>query len=134
MRTLYDPENNVLFAGAKETLAWCKEHGYELILVSRKEGQREKQMQELGINDYFSNIILTKDKRHEIHTIAQEHMKTHLYVVGDRVREEITAGNAVGATTIWFKLGKFAQELPESKEQEPTHCISSYTELVKILP
>jgi len=39
----------------------------------------------------------------------------------------------IGAITIWIKKGKFADELPISREEEPDYTITSLRELLPIL-
>ena len=46
-------------------------------------------------------------------------------VIGDRVRSELAVGKSLGATTIWVKQGKFAEEGPENDQQQPDNIVSS---------
>jgi FMN phosphatase YigB (HAD superfamily) len=46
-------------------------------------------------------------------------------VVGDRIREEIALGNRMGMRTVWYRAGKFADELPEGEDQEPWATVTS---------
>lgn len=52
--------------------------------------------------------------------------------IGDRVRSELEIGNKLGATTIWVKQGKFADELPEMRAQEPRFTVTSLSNLHKL--
>ncbi|QQS20436.1 HAD hydrolase-like protein [Candidatus Saccharibacteria bacterium] len=53
--------------------------------------------------------------------------------IGDRVRSELAVGNVLGATTIWVKQGKFANELPELDSEKPTSTVASLTEVKNLL-
>ena len=59
-----------------------------------------------------SGVFLVKEKNAEIfNEIANtEHgvSPSEVYVVGDRIEDEIRFGNMNGFTTIWFKKGKYS--------------------------
>ena len=50
-------------------------------------------------------------------------------VVGDRVRSEIEVGNRLGMITIQVKQGIFADELPETDIQKPSHIVATLYEV-----
>lgn len=53
-------------------------------------------------------------------------------VVGDRVRSEIEIGNKLRTITIWVKQGRFCEETPLSKFQEPKFIINSLIDLLDL--
>ena len=53
------------------------------------------------------------------------------FVVGDRIKGEITFGNQVGYQTIWVKAGAFSLELPMTKEEEPDFEVKKLKEILR---
>lgn len=54
-------------------------------------------------------------------------------VAGDKLESEIEAGNRLGMTTIWARLGQEDPSSPGSPEQTPDHEIDSLSELTALL-
>lgn len=111
--------------------------GHKLYLVSRREQNRENLVKRLGIEKYFSDIALFSEKNEEVFKKfmdRNEIEKNGAIIVGDLAREEIAIGNALGMKTIWFRNGKFANELPRSKKEEPTFRITNLEEILTIVP
>jgi len=133
MRTLYDPESDVLIDGVLQTLEVLKEHRYRMCLVSRKEGQRQEKIHDLGIAHFFEEMHLVEDKQEAMEAIKKKHMQRKLWVVGDRVRGEIAVGNRIGAITVWFKNGAFRGEEPVHSDEYPDFTITSFSEFLKLL-
>ena len=65
---------------------------------------------------------LTKQKRYK-----------NIYVIGDRVKKEITLGNALGYETIWLNKGKFKKESPSNAKEIPRYTILSLKAAIEIL-
>lgn len=133
MRTLYDPERDMLIDGAKQVLsATCRNS--TCYLISRNEGQRMQKVVELEITDYFKEIILVPEKNKEVFCrLIQEHNPEAVFVVGDRIEDEISIGNSLGCKTVWFQNGKFANRLPEKSKDRPWKIITELPSLLKIL-
>lgn len=134
-RTLFDPEKDKLFPGVKVLLSKLKKN-YKLALISQKEDGRLVKISKLGLNNNFAFINLTTDKTAgelkkccELLNVEPE----EVLVVGDRVRGEIVLGNQLGATTVWLRKGKFANELPGSKAEEPKFIIKRINNLEEIV-
>src|SRR3989344_524151 len=110
-RTLYDPEKEILLPDVAYTLQKLRDAGIRLYVVTRDEGNRSDIISQLGIKDFFHEIVLVprKSKKVFMSLLSADGDK---YIVGDRAREEIFFGNQCGAKTIWFKNGKFASEVP----------------------
>ena len=131
-RTLYNPEQAILYDGVDELLNELYSRKYKLYLVSRLEGQRLAEIQKLGIDKYFKEIYLVTDKREQIHKIRELHPKAHIWVVGDRMNEEIMYGMEIGAKTVWLQKGKFKDEYDFSK-RKPDYVIGDITQTLEIL-
>ena len=131
-RTLYDPDQEQLLPDAIDVVAALKTRGYTLHLISRGKEGRAKKISALPIYSYFDSVIVTDEKKlddfKELFKNSEEN-----FVIGDRIKREIYLGNCVGATTIWIKNGKFANELPSSKDEEPTYTVASPAEILSLL-
>lgn len=127
-RTLFDPESKKLFPGVIDMLTKLKNDN-RLILITRKEGQREDLIEKLGLKELFERIVLTDKKTVEAFTsLIAKNDRT--IVVGDRLVDEITIGNQLGCTTIHLKQGKFADDQSPVK---PHFTIQAITELLPII-
>ena len=133
MRTLYDPETGKHIAGANVLLKTLHKHHIPMYLVSYKEGHRTTLMDELGIRKYFTAVELVDNKRQAMESLKKDHAREHIWVVGDRVQEEIMEGNRIGATTVWFKQGHFAGEEPMVPEEKPDFTITELTQVLDLL-
>lgn len=129
-RTLYNPDSDTLFPETLALLAYAKTCGYQLFLVGKTGEGRDTRIQELQLTDFFTTVYLVAEKTLEL---FQKLSVGPTIIIGDRVRGEIMLGNQCGATTIWFKNGKFSTELPTTPTEEPTHTILSLAELYRWL-
>jgi FMN phosphatase YigB (HAD superfamily) len=130
MRTLYDPQSDRLVYGAKRVLnTLYKKH--DLFLVSYRENQRHALIRELGIEKYFRRInFVDKKTKREFKKIISPKQYRYIWIVGDRVEDEISIGNGLGWRTIWVAQGKFKNRLPKYHAEYPTYSTKS---LYKIL-
>lgn len=129
-RTLYDPDRDALFPETLALLAHAKSLGYRLYLISKAGEGRDARIQDLELHTLFHEVHLVQEKNLEL---FQKLAVGPTLVVGDRIRREITLGNQCGATTIWFRSGKFSTELPTTPIEEPTHAITALAELYRWL-
>ena len=84
------------------------------LLCKKGGGDRAEIISSLGLEPYFCKILIVEGRK------KPEHLQECLdamgvaadesAVVGDRVVEEISAGNQIGMKTIWYKQGKFSSE------------------------
>lgn len=126
MRTLYDPDEDKLIDGALGLIQAAQRMGYSLVLLSKTGAGRVDQLIDLGIVKYFNRIMLVNHKTlammqsflTELGAIASDS-----FVIGDRAQHELRVGNAAGMQTIWYRQGKFAEELPIG--YQPTHTINA---------
>ena len=106
--TIYDPESAGLMPGAKELLEGLKAKNIPMMLVSKQVFGREGLPAQLGIADYFSEILFVDQKtgKHFLEIMERHGAKPeNTYVIGDYLPSEIRAGNEAGAFTIHFKYG-----------------------------
>ena len=132
LRTLYDPEENILIKGVKETLDELSKNN-TLLLVSRDEGQRKKILKDLGIEHYFKEVFLLPEKtEREFSQIIQKYKEGSqtTYVIGDRIQDEIYIGNRLGCKTIWVRHGKFKNILPNSIAEKPWRSVPNISDIV----
>lgn len=133
-RTLYDPEGQKLTHGALKVLSTLNRKKINLVLIGKGNVQMQKEVERLRVKKYFSTIIFQQGRKDT--KIFKKHLSKiskQTLVVGDRVKEEITIGNTIGAKTIWFKKGKFSKEVPHTKNEQPTYIIKKLTDLLKII-
>lgn len=134
-RTLYDPETKKLEPKALEVLRFLKSRNFDLVLVSTGKKERKVKIRELGLNNFFSEIIIPAYKSLKIFKKIIEKRKNikKVLMIGDRIKSEIKIGNTLGCVTVWLKKGKFAQELPENKKEKPDFIIRRLEELLRVL-
>ena len=130
-RTIFNPETNALYDGVLELLQSLSLN-HNLVLVSKDEMGREIKLKNMGIAEYFENTIFVKEKTVEVFKSLVKNDEKVL-VVGDRVRGEICIGNQLGFITIWVTQGKFANEIPQKKNEIPNHSIEEIKQLYKII-
>jgi len=130
-RTIFNPDTGALYLGVLELINNLSKN-HELSLISKNEPGRKDVLQELGIDTFFKNILFVDTKSTEIfkQIVGNENMAI---VVGDRIFGEIAVGNELGYITVWVRQGKFKDEIPKSKHQEPNHTIDNIRELKEII-
>ncbi len=139
-RTLYDRDRKQFFPEVRQVLEYLYPR-YKLAIVSiAKENfpaeERIKQLEVSGFDRYFSSMLF--DESHKDHLFSETLEKFKLKpidaaFVDDRVQRGITWGNKHGAMTIWYRNGKFANELPDASTGNPTYTIENLSSLKEIL-
>lgn len=142
-RTLYDPETKDLFPETKTTLDALRARRLKLgllsVAVSNDTQKRVDQLSQLGIRDYFQAIdIIERDTEGKDFTkilrelgLLENPQKTA--VVGDNLKREITAGNRIGAFTIWTTQRLSADWKPQNQEQTPRAIINDIYSLIPLI-
>ncbi len=135
-RTIYDPQNASLMKGATDLLDFFRDKGLVMSLLSKaNQPGREEEIKNLGIETYFVDTIVTYGKKKPAHfRHLLEAMKTEpseTIVIGDRVKSEIHLGNELGMRTIWLRKGKFKEEWPDQKSEEPDFVVKSLEEILQ---
>ncbi len=134
-RTLYNPDSGFLVEGALELLENLSKN-FTLVLYSKDKSDRRKLISDLGIDSFFKEIIVVEEKNPEdIQKVAEKlGVKTsEIVLIGDRIKSEVLAGKKAGCKTIWLKKGKFSEEFPENKEQEPDAVISELLDVLLLI-
>lgn len=133
-RTLYNPDCKKLVTGTPKLLQFLKKTNTIIILIGKGGNEMFKEVKRLNIEKYFSKIIFQEGKK-DIKVFSQfvstKNPKLTM-VVGDRVRSEIELGNKLKTMTIWLKQGKFSEELPLNKFQEPNFVVNSIKKLFEL--
>jgi len=133
-RTLFDPDNNGLISGAVELLNGLKFLGATMILVSKNEPGREGRLYELGIVDFFEEVLFVDGKTEALfQEVIARYQAEKVYVIGDHPYQEIRAGNQTGAFTIQFKQGRFAKLAPEIDADKPDAEIVNLPDALKYI-
>ena len=137
-RTIYDPESDALIEGSLDLLEKLISEGYKLCLLSKKTTKdRRQQISNLGLDEYFLGIQVIEGKKSvenlERCRQVMSLKASEIAVVGDRVQGEISLGNQLGMVTIWYKSGKFSNEMPQNESQKPTHTITKLEETLQYL-
>lgn len=135
-RTLYNPDSNALVKKTRWILHILHRRGFSLFLVSRAVSSRYELIKQLGLESYFSNVVLAREKNLRLFerlTPVANVDRTSSYVVGDRVEQEILIGNALGLRTIWFASGLFASQRPKNRAQQPMHTVYELPDVLSII-
>lgn len=131
-RTLYNPESKKLMPGTLKILKFLTTKCLKVILIGKGGTDMYQEVKRLKVEKYFSKIIFQEGKK-DLKTFNQfvsiKNPKLTI-VIGDRVRSEIEIGNTLKTTTIWIKNGKFSEELPLNKIQNPTFTLDSLNDLL----
>ena len=117
------------------TLKTLIRRGYKLYLISTANPSRNKLIRELGLKKYFRRAIITKNKKAAIKDIV-DHLRIiskNSFVIGDRVRSEISYGNIAKMKTIWLRAGKFSAEKPRLKREIPTYTVTKLSATLRFI-
>lgn len=134
-RTLYYPDQKVLIDGALNLLENLRNNNIPMVLIGKGGEDMSEEVKRLGVEKYFKQIVFAQGEKDpevfKAHISKKDPRKTVL--IGDRVQSELMIGRELGITTIWIKQGKFASELPETKDQEPNYTVSSLRDCLNLL-
>jgi len=136
--TLYG-RNNGLFNYSKKVLEELRSRNYKLVLVSiagKGEETRNREIEESGLKPYLDEIVVGDGKNEEIFMRAINNVNAstkNTFVVGDRMKREISVGNKIGCKTYWIKNGDYAHETPNEETGQPTQTIKSLKDILQIL-
>lgn len=140
--TYFNPEITELdpFPGVPELLAELG-RSYQLFLVtSGFRPAQEKKVKTLGIDSHFREIVyVPADQPNGKHAAFIRLQQDHgcdfadMIVIGDRINNEIAAGNRLGCPTIWLRHGEFSHLEPEGPEEQPTLIADRISRLPELL-
>ncbi|HEY4527118.1 MAG TPA: HAD family hydrolase [Candidatus Paceibacterota bacterium] len=120
--TMCDPGTNALVLGAKELLDGLKSKGVRMVLVSKQVLGREGLPKQLGIADYFDEILFVEQKTGTLFLEIMNRYEAkpeNTYVIGDYPPSEIRAGNEAGAFTMHFIGGRYPSLEYENASDKP---------------
>lgn len=143
-RTCWDSEKRQLADGVEDVLKFLESKNLPLALVSlvNKENsepieERRERIEKSSIRKYFDVFVIgegyDKDPLLEDALLQLKIPPAEILVVDDRVIRGIAWINRNGGMSVWFKSGKFANELSKNDEQKPNFTVSSMEELQKLL-
>ena len=134
-RTIYDPDHRTLTPWVRMILHALRGKDYDLYLISTANPSRKELIKKLGLDLYFTKILITKSKKWEFQKIGKSKMIdfSKSFVVGDRVKSEITYGNELGMITIWIKNGRFANEKPSQRIEQPSFIVPILRDILTII-
>lgn len=134
-RTLYNPDSGTLVNGAVEILDFLQSHNVPLFLIGKGGEEMYSEVKKLEVEKYFKSILFQEGSKEE--TLFKPYVSSDnpstTFFIGDRIRSELAIGKVLGATTIWVRQGKFADETPEDKSQEPDYTVQSLVEAKELL-
>lgn len=135
------PDKLTIKPEIKHMLEELRAAGYDTYLVTT--GPREfqdKKIDQLGIRDLFldtevleSGSEITKERW--LDSLARQHgyNKAAVVVVGNRLDNEIQAGNQLGMITVWVRYGEGSGLNPCQKTGQPDYTISDIAEFPGVL-
>ena len=92
------------------------------------------EVKRLGVEEYFTKIIFEEGAKEESlfsQFLSREPRDT--LFIGDRIQSELAIGKALGATTLWVRQGKFADEVPTHADENPDYTVKSLAEAKELL-
>ena len=122
-----------LYPEAKIVLEKLK--GHELILITDGDSDfQRKKIKFLGIEKYFKEIYISGEtKISKINPEAFKILKKADYLIGDRIKTDITGGKFIGAKTILFNNGLFIKENRKS-DIKPDYVVKNLKDILSIIP
>lgn len=128
------------FPGVHDLLAELAQ-SYDLFLVTAgSRPAQQKKIEVLEIGDCFREIHYIPpqqpDGKYQALVDLQQaygYAFADMIVIGDRIHNEIAAGNRLGCPTIWLRHGEFAHLEPEGPHEEPTLKAEVITQLPDLL-
>jgi putative hydrolase of the HAD superfamily len=135
-RTLYIPELQKIPEEAIKLLKDLRTSGLLLVLISIKEAQRDKLIDKYTLSSFFSVIKFVEEKDIKLFGETLKFLgcqPNEVIVVGDRIKSEIKIANQLGIKTIWYRNGKFSNELPNEEMEFPTWTINNLFKVEEII-
>ena len=139
-RTLYDRERDGFFPDMVPVVQALSAR-YRLSIVSvapaDDEANRLAALKEQGVLQCFEAVLFVQSGAAKAAKFDELLARVGLAanqvaVVDDYVIRGIAWGNRAGATTVWFRNGRFADVLPDEASGKPAHTICRLGELLDI--
>jgi len=126
-----------LFEETKNVLLTLKKRGIYLVLLS--EGTKDQKRIILKVHGLekifdFTWFVERKEQRHfdSIMKKLRAMGYTHVYSIGDSIRNDIRPGISAGAQTIWIP-SKWEVEKPKERQECPKYKIKKIEEILGII-
>ena len=124
------------------TLLKLRDLGYKLGIIT--DGKAIKQWEKLirlGIQHFFDVVVISEDVDKEkpsekIFNFALKKIRceaNEAMMIGDRLDKDISGANKVGMVTVKISKGKYYDQKPKTKEEEPAYLISTLKGLFAVL-
>lgn len=142
-QTYFNPEFDQLepFPQVPELLARLKRQYPLFLLTSGYAETQARKVAALKIADFFEEIYYASidnplGKQEALQALSAKHGLAYpeIWVIGDRITNEIVIGNRLGCPTVWVQHGECAHIQPESPEEMPDFRVESVLELPNLLP
>lgn len=140
--TYYNPDITFLepFPGVPQLLAELGREAELFLLTAGFEATQAKKVRLLGIGHHFRDIVyVPADRPDGKYQALIQLQRAHGYafsemvVIGDRINNEIAAGNRLGCPTIWLRHGEYAHLEPAGPDEQPTLIAEIITHLPALL-
>ncbi len=133
-----DIKDIALFPDVTASISKLKRIGYKLILITAGDhGLQERKIKMLGLERTFDEIIITDNlsgKEKCFRKILTKHAlkPEQVFCVGDKIKDEIEAGENMGMLTALMKHGRY-YNVYKSKinDREPYMCITKVSDLLE---
>lgn len=131
-RTLYLPEIKKIPESSIELLKRLKDLGFVLALITIKENTKKEWIRKISRFFLIVKEVNQKTENDFLDILKELNLnKDDVLVVGDRVKIEIKIAKRLGLKTVWFRNGKFKDELPDIDEI-PDYTISKLENILDL--
>lgn len=132
---------HLVLAPEVRNLLWQLRDRFELyLLTSGASAFQQNKIAQLELDDHFSEIFVVNDsssmgKIKELEKLIDKRRfnKESVLIVGNRLDNEIAAGNALGLPTVWVKQGEGCELKPGTNTGQPDFMVRSVLELGALL-
>lgn len=140
--TYFNPAFDTLepFPGVREMLLALRQQYHLFLLTSGIPEAQQRKVKALRFEDYFHELLYAplaqeRAKYHAIKGLVQRHALDfgEMVVIGDRITNEIVAGNQLGCYTIWIQQGECLGILPETPDETPDLKTSRILDIPQLL-
>ncbi len=130
-KTLYNPDTQKLYNGAKELLENCSKRYKQAIVTAAllNPNKRRNLIKKINIEKYFEQIVINIKTPKIFSTLCDQIYcsSKDTYVIGDGYLKEISAGNQLNMKTIWIDrkgTSKLKEKILRLKYWKKISCLS----------
>ncbi len=140
--TYFNPDFERLepFPGVPEMLLNLANDYTLFLLTSGIPAAQQRKVKALNLAPLFKDVLYAplhqeQAKLHALKSLCKDYdlKPEQLAVIGDRITNEILAGNQLGCFTLWIQQGECLGIVPETPEETPDATTSTILEVPKIL-